>query len=550
MRFQLDHDWQSNVSEPKAQLGEETKTRLLLLLCAIWILVGLTGHGPWKPLEIHSISVVKTILDQGNLIAPLDISENTLQNPPFYYWTAALSAKLLSPLLAIHDGARFINALWLSTLLLMVGMCGREMWSQGVGRHATFIMIGTIGLLLTAHSLNNHVATLTAISIGFYAMILIHRRQQRAALLLGLSLILGFLTGGFIPIFIILTPILVLMIMFNNWRTMRNLFVLLFAITLSIPFCGAWLLMFHHFYPALFTTWIEQNTHIFNHDSHFYYLSTLLWFAWPALPLALIGLWRYQKLILTSTKFQFIIVFFTTTWLILGFSTENKDAHALPLLLPLVILGAGSIESLKRGVAAALNWFGVTIFATFGTLIWLGWIGMMTGHPAKIQERMRFLSGAYQIDFDTIGFTAAILMTLVWLIISIRAKLTKRSTVTNWAIGMTFIWSLLMSLWLPMIDHAKSYGLVFQNLESQLPTNYRCINSLNVGRAQTILLHYYTGIQLQPLKETEQLNCDLYLIQDERGVGEMTPGLEWGLIWQGKRPAERREKFRLLKLYD
>lgn len=550
MRFQLDHDWQSNMSEPKAQLGEETKTRLLLLLCAIWILVGLTGHAPWKPLETHSISVVKSILDHGNLIAPLDISESTLHNPPVYYWTAALSAKLLSPFLSIHDGARLINTLWLSTLLLMVGMCGREMWSQGVGRHATFIMIGTIGLLLTAHSLNNHVATLTAISIGFYAMILIHRRPQRATLLLGLSFTLGFLTGGFIPYLIILAPIIVLIIAFKAWRTMRNLSVILLAIILSIPFCGAWLLLFHHFYPALFTTWIQQNTDIFNHKHHLYYLRTLFWFAWPAFPLALIGLWRHQKLILSNAKFQFLVVFFTTTWLILGFCTENKDVNALPLLLPLVILGAGSVESLKRGVAAALNWFGVTIFATFGTLIWLGWIGMISGHPAKIQERMRFLSGAYEIDFNTIGFVAAILMTLVWLIISIRAKLTKRSTVTNWAIGMTFIWSLLMSLWLPMIDHAKSYGLVFKSLERNLPANYQCINSLNVGRAQSILLHYYTDIQLQPLKETEQLNCDLYLIQDERGEGEMTPGLEWGLIWQGKRPAERREKFRLLKLYN
>ena len=49
---------------------------------------------------------------------------------------------------------RLINAIWLAIMLLMVGMTGRELWSQGVGRYATFIMIGTIGLVINAHSLN------------------------------------------------------------------------------------------------------------------------------------------------------------------------------------------------------------------------------------------------------------------------------------------------------------------------------------------------------------------------------------------------------------
>ena len=91
MRFQLDHDWQSNMSEPRAQLGESTKTRLLLLLCAIWIFVGLIGHAPWKPFETHGISVIKSILSGGSLTAPLDITENQLLSPPLYYLTAALS---------------------------------------------------------------------------------------------------------------------------------------------------------------------------------------------------------------------------------------------------------------------------------------------------------------------------------------------------------------------------------------------------------------------------------------------------------------------------
>ncbi len=71
MRFQLDHDWQGNMSTPRARVGDSVKTQLLLLLCAIWIFLGLVGHAPWKPLESTSISIVKNILDGGSLIAPL-----------------------------------------------------------------------------------------------------------------------------------------------------------------------------------------------------------------------------------------------------------------------------------------------------------------------------------------------------------------------------------------------------------------------------------------------------------------------------------------------
>lgn len=125
------------------------------------------GHAPWKPLETTSISIIKNITNGASWIAPTASGASFIDTPPLYYLTAAASAKALSPFLEMHDGARLFNAIWLATMLLMVGMTGRELWSRGVGRHATLIMIGTVGLVASAHSLSAEVANLTALATGF-----------------------------------------------------------------------------------------------------------------------------------------------------------------------------------------------------------------------------------------------------------------------------------------------------------------------------------------------------------------------------------------------
>jgi len=547
MRFQLDHDWQGNMSTPRAKVGESAKTHLLLLLCVFWVLLGLVGHAPWKPIESGSINVVSHIMDGGSLIAPLATAQSTIETPPLYYLIAAAGAKTFAPLLTMHDGARLMNALWMTIVLLMVGMTGRELWVRGVGRHATFIMIGTIGLVMSAHSLTPEIAGLAASATGFYSLSLSKRRPWRASALLGVALGVGFLSNGVLPLLILLSTILVLFTCFKAWRTLSFAKVVSTALLISIPFISTWLVLMYIQQPAMLSAWWMNTLNDFKQLNHSYFLRILIWYAWPALPLALWGLWRYRAQLLSKPKFQLILVFFFCALLFLGLSAERRDLSALTLLLPLVALGAGSVEHLKRGAAAALNWFGISLFGIIGFLIWLGWFAMMTGHPAKIKVRMQFLSATQDIAFNWLAFILALILTVIWLVACLRARQTNKSTVTNWAVGMTFGWGLLMTLWLPMIDSAKSYEKVFTSLNNALPKNHTCLNSLEVGKSQLLLLNYYTDIELQPFETTQTLDCNLYLIQDQRGVAKMQPGDEWKMVWHGKRAADRRESFRLFE---
>jgi 4-amino-4-deoxy-L-arabinose transferase-like glycosyltransferase len=545
MRFQLDHDWQGNMSTPRARIGENAKSQLLILLSIIWIFLGLIGHTPWKPLETSSISIVKDILDNGHLIAPLAANQTFIDLPPLYHLTAAGSARLFSPLLDMHDGARLINALWMSITLLMVGMAGRELWTRGVGRYATFIMIGTIGLILNAHSLNAEVATLASTATGFYAFALSKRRPWRASALLGVAMAIGFLSKGLLPVLILTSTTLLLGLTFSNWRTKSFATFFITALLVATPLVALWLVPFALYFPDLFNAWLDAEFNSFSHDHYFYFFKILIWYAWPALPLALWSLWRYRAQLLSKPKFQLTITFFICSLIALGACADNKDINALTLLLPLVALGAGSVDYLKRGAASALNWFGISLFALAGSLIWLGWFAMVVGYPSKLQERMQFLSGANNANLDIISLALALIITSIWIFTCIRARQSNRAAVTNWAVGMTFGWGLLMTLWLPWIDSAKSYMPVFKSMQRSIPSNTSCINSLNVGQSQRLLLHYYTNLQLESIGSIQSAHCDFYLIQDERGLTRMQPGDEWRLLWQGKRAADRKESFRL-----
>lgn len=547
MRFDLDHDWQGNMSTPRARVGERAKTHLLLVLCAVWLFMGLIGHAPWKPFESHSISTIKNMLDSGQYLAPHSAGNPNIVDPPLFYLSASLLAKVLQPILPIHDAARIASGLWMLITLLMIGMAGRELWDKGIGRQTTFVFMGSLGLIVSAHTLTPAVASLTGLAAGFYALALSRRRPYRASVLLAFGLTISFLSTGLLPLSILLATCLILPCLFSVWRSKSFLYVVAIAIAIASPFLAIWPALCLIFHPDLFHTWWQQSIAQFNDSYHVYLLKTLLWYAWPALPLAIWGTWRYRAQLLNKPRFQLILTFMLVAWVLIGFGADRKDIFALPLLIPLTVMAGGSIETLKRGTAGALNWFGLILFGLMSSLIWLGWIAMMTGSPAKIKERLTFLSGMTQLNFNFIAVAFAIAVSLIWLFAIFRAQHSNRSGATNWAIGMTCVWTLLMTLWLPMIDSARSYSTVFTQLKAALPKDFACITSNRLGESQRDLLHYYANVKTQAFETEQNLNCDLYLIQGDTDRDKIDPGTDWKLLWNGKRISDRHEYFELFQ---
>ena len=545
MAFEIDHDWQGNLATPRARIGEAAKTRLLIVLCCIWICLGLVGHQPWKPNESTTVSIVKAMLSGEHLIDPTPVGEKIIKNPPLYYLSAAGLAKSLSPILDMHDAARIISGFWMALTLLVTGMIGRELWGEGIGRQTTFIMLSSIGLIATAHLLMPEVSALTGSAMAFYGLALAKRRPFRASVLIGTGIGISFMSTGLSAAAISLITALILPLFFKAWRSKSYAIVLGLAGISAAPWLFLWPFLVWHTLPAMLADWWHIQIQ-FTQFNHLYTLRTLCWFAWPALPIACWGLWRFRSTLFFKPKFQLIVSNLIIAFLIIGLKSKNSDASVLALLIPLVAMASGSAETLKRGAAGALNWFGLILFGLMGILIWLGWIAIMTGHPAKLSARMHILSGLSEAHINIPALIIALFVTVIWAI-TINAKRSNRAAVTDWAVGITMAWSLLMALWLPMIDSAKNYKDVMLSLEKALPSKYSCINSTGFGQPQQALLNYYTNLHVTPVRKSAELSCDLYLIQEDKTHEQINPGQDWKMIWKGKRAADRYEKFRLFQ---
>ena len=118
--------------------------------------------------------------------------------------------------------------------------------------------------------------------------------------------------------------------------------------------------------------------------------------------------------------------------------------------------------------------------------------------------------------------------------------------------GVILCWLLLMTLWMPWINYGKSYAGVAQQIAQQLPPVKRCVDT-NVGPAQRASFAYLGNI---PFKGYDDGSCDFLLLQDsvnnkkDTAIPKKFRDRQWQLLWEGRRPSDRDERFRLYKHVD
>jgi 4-amino-4-deoxy-L-arabinose transferase-like glycosyltransferase len=530
------------------------KTALFLVVCLAWLLPGLVGHDPWKYDEAVVFGVVTEVLRTGDWLMFRIAGEPYFDKAPLFIWVAAGFAKAFGGLMPVHDAARLASGFFMAATLALISAASFELMGERAVRFSVLLFIGCLGLLIRAHEMATDLAGLAGIALGMYGLILATRRPKVGGLVAGLGIGVAFLGNGFLSAGILVGLIILLPATSHFWRTRQYAVTVAIAAVAAAPLLAAWPLALAGASAAWLQVWLDNAgasrwSDPFTHGDglELLYIARILpWYSWPAWPLAAWTLWRYRRTLLERRDLMLPLIAFIAFFLVTSAFGEARDVNAMALLLPLAVLGVAELDSVPRGAASALDWFGMTTFFLFAAIVWVGWVAAVTGSPDVAAAWLAKEVPGYRYKFSFIAFALASLLTLIWLVVVARSLRSTRRALVNWTAGITMVWMLVMTLGVPLVDQARSYRNVAARIVAELPPQPGCIARKNVGDAQRALLDYFAGIRTLREELPAAARCNALLVQAAPlRIPKVASG--WTEAWRGSRPGDRNELFILYR---
>ena len=521
----------------------------LAFLLSLYIFTGLIGHDPWKHDDAITIGVVFEMFSSGNWLLP-HLAGQPYPDAPLYYWIATLFAKLFAWLLPVHEGARLASGLCTLLSLQFILLAARELHGKDFAASAPLTLAGSIGFLYHAHEAQPMLAVLMAHTAVYWALALLPRRPQLAVPVFGVALATAFLAAGLLPV-LVLVPLVVITLALSEKRGSDAL-RLLAGVLLALALCAAWLLPVSLLHPQYGESLLRSELAEFSRsvplNNLLRYLSMLLWYAWPALPLAAWALWSKRRVLKSRPLLLPLLAFFSTL-LLLACLVPSRSAPALLLLPPLVLFAVPGVATLRRGAANAFDWFGMMSFTFFAALVWVGWSAMVFGWPERLARQVVRLEPGFVGQLSLPLAVFALALTLVWFWLIATSPRSPMRGIMHWMAGLTLFWVLLAVLWMPWIDYGKSYRPLSAALDKALPQQANCIANVNLPISILASLDYFDSIRTVPLNSETGKRCNWLLLQGDVRSPNRLVADGWQHHWEGKRPGDRRasEAFHLYR---
>ncbi len=528
----------------------------LLLLCAAYVVPGFVGREPWKNADMTAFGYMfELATGSASWLQPTLIGQLPEFDALLPYWLGALAIKAAPGWIAADFAARLpfvallvmtLLATWYAVYYLarrpaaqpvafaFGGEANPTDYARAMADGGLLALIACLGLAQFSHETTPSLSQLGFAALAFYAMAALPYRRAAAgtALVIGLAglalsgaatMALLFALGGAVTAYADPAEDAA-----DSGRIGAVTVALLAAALVAVL---GWLLdlwQWRLVMPAL-RDWRLAGR-------------LLLWFTWPAWPLALWTVWRWRKQLLSrhvALPLWFVFVSLGST-----FFTASSDRSLLLGLPALATLAAFALPTLKRSVAALIDWFTLLFFTGWALVIWVVWISMQTGFPAKPAANVARLAPGFVPSFSLVAFVAALAATLAWAwLVRWRAG---RHRTAIWkslvlpAGGAALCWMLLMTLWLPALDFARSYTPVVRTVQQMLrPAD--CVETLGLNRGQLAAFRFHGKMDLRMAQPTHQ--CPWLLVAGEWQANSANlSGLrDWQLVSTVRRPADARD---------
>lgn len=534
-----------------ALVGKDAVRRLprlpLALLCLAYLLPGLFGRAPWKNADLTAYGYMSAMAHGLSSWTEPTLGGLGGASSVLPYWIGAGAIRLFGPWLGDPLAARLPFVLLLAFVLWATWSAAYYLarteaaqpapyafggeaplvdYARAIGDAALLALIATLGLLQLGHETTPELAQLAGVTLFVLGLALAPFRpwQARLAVLFGLPILA---TSGSPSFAVMLGSLGVALSLRSAYAPARALI--------------GWQLAATAMAVALATAldlWAWRAGQEFSVRQ---IGRLLIWFTWPTGPLAAWALWRWRDHVLRR---HIAVPVFTALLALLACIFMGGYDRALLLGLPaLSILAAFTLPTLRRGFGALIDWFSLFFFSFWALLFWVVYASLRLGIPAKPAQNVLRLLPGYQPVPAGAWTLLALAGTLAWFgLVLWRAGRHRHPLWTSMVLpasGVALGWLLLLTLHLPVIDYARSYRPLTEQIARVVPRE-ACLQ-IEAPTALRAALEADAGWVLRPgLELMSPTSCPWGLISTA-SAGDIPVRAGWTWVRSMQRPGDRND---------
>ncbi len=531
----------------------------LLLLCAAYVLPGVLGRDPWRGADGAAFGQMVALAEGRTAWWAPALGGVVTDTALLPQWLGAAFIMLLSPTVEPALAARLPFVALLALVLALVwyttfhlartdaaqplpfafgGQADPVDYARAVADGAVLALMATLGLLQLGHETTPELVQLTGVGLLLYSLAAAPFRMLRARLaVLGALALLAVSGAPSIGMALGLGAVLVCAL--STYPQVRS-FALWAAAGTVLGAALASLLGAWHWRASALSLDVLPNI-----------ARQWAWFLWPVWPLALWTLWRWRRYL--RHRHLSVPLVAVTVALAANLLMDGSD-RALMLGLPgLAVMAAFALPTLKRSATAAIDWFSMCFFSACAATIWVMYSAMQTGSPAKPAANIAKLAPGFEAVFSWPALLLALLGTAAWVAV-VRWR-TGRHREALWksmvlpAGGVALCWLLLMTLWLPLLDYARSPRPWVQLVAEQVPAD-TCIAAPGLAPALVAALEHFGGWTVDARNEPDATAC-AYRLQvtraDPHTLQRPDSSARWQFVAELRRPTEQDEVTRIFQ---
>ena len=521
----------------------------LLLFCAAYVLPGVFGRDPWRGADQSAFGYMLAMAEgRTSWLAPT-VGGLTLETALLPHWLGAGAISLLSPWVDPALAARMPFAVLLALVLVLTWYAAFQLarteaaqpvafafggeadlvgYARAMADGALLALIATLGMLQLGHETTPELVQLFAASLALWSLAAAPYRPRRArwAAVVALPLLAACGAPTMAVLLGLAGAVIAARSSYVEGRAYAPWIIGATALAAALAFwSGTW----------AWRVGLEANA-----AQGMQLLRLILWFLWPAWLLGLWTVWRWRHHL---TRRHVAVPLALAGVSMVACVAGGGNDRALMIGLPaFAVLAAFALPTLKRSATSAIDWFSVFAFSIIAVTIWVLYAAMLTGVPAKPAANIAKLAPGFDAQFQVLPFGLAVLATLAWLAL-VRWR-TGRHQQALWkslvlpAGGVALAWLLLMTLWLPLLDYARSNRPWVSRIAPHVPAG-ACVWARGYSRAALASLEQYGRWRVDGRSGSES-GCVIALRQERRGEPSAIPA-GWEVVTRVRRPTDRDE---------